>query len=233
MLVPQISIVMACFNEEKYVSRVIEQVLSQECVAEFIIIDDASTDKSYEIMKSFQDPRIIILRNKSNLGKGACIKRGLESATKNIVGIQDADLEYDPKEYLRMIQPLIEGKADAVFGSRFLTFGSRRVLFYWHRLGNQFLTFLVNVVTNLDLTDMETCFKFISLDFAKRLEVKENRFGIEPEVTIKLARMKARIYEVPISYSGRTYEEGKKIGWKDGFSAIFCIIKYGLLLRRS
>jgi glycosyltransferase involved in cell wall biosynthesis len=221
-----LSIVIPCFNEERYVEKLLRQVLSQRCVDEVIIVDDASTDGSLEIIRSIRDKRLVILSNKFNQGKGACVRQGFEIARSDVIGIQDADLEYNPSEYSRLIKPIEDGRADAVFGSRFLTFESRRVLFFWHRVGNQFLTLLANITSNLDLTDMETCFKFISSDFAKGLDIQEKRFGLEPEITLKLSKMRARIYEVPISYSGRTYQEGKKIGWKDGVSTLYCIAKY-------
>jgi glycosyltransferase involved in cell wall biosynthesis len=224
----KLSVVMACYNEDRYIASVVSKVLAQPQVAELIIVDDASSDKSFEILQSFNDSRLVLIQNISNQGKGYCIRKAIELARMEIIGIQDADLEYDPQEYSRLLKPFKDGKADAVFGSRFLTYDSRRVLFFWHRLGNKFLTTLTNLVTNLDLTDMETCFKFFHRDFAKRLDIQEKRFGLEPEITIKLARMNARIYEVPISYNGRTYEEGKKIGWKDGIAAIFCILKYAI-----
>ena len=160
------------------------------------------------------------------MGKGFSVSRGFALANKPYVIVQDADLEYDPDEYPVLMKPLLEGKADVVFGSRFLSSSSRRVLYYWHRLGNNFLTVLSNIATNIDLTDMETCYKVMKIDIAKSLEIRENRFGIEPEITAKIAAMRVRIFEVPISYNGRTYEQGKKITWKDGFSALRCIFKY-------
>jgi glycosyltransferase involved in cell wall biosynthesis len=163
-----------------------------------------------------------------NVGKGASVWTGIQIAQAPYVVIQDADLEYSPEEYGRLLAPIIDGRADAVFGSRFLTYEARRALYYWHRLGNNFLTTLSNMFTNLDLTDMETCYKIMKREYALRLQIQEKRFGIEPEITAKLAKMKIKIYEVPISYQGRTYAEGKKITWKDGFRAIYCILKYNL-----
>jgi glycosyltransferase involved in cell wall biosynthesis len=202
-------------------------------VNELIIINDASTDRTLEEILMVDDPRIILLTNSKNLGKGASVRKAFEIASSEFILIQDADLEYSPEEYPRLLQPLLDGYADAVFGSRFLAFGSRRALYFWHSMGNKFLTFLSNAFTNLYLTDMETCYKVMRLEFAKNLNIQEDRFGMEPEITAKLARMEAKIYEVAVSYHGRTYEEGKKITWKDGFSAIRCILKYNLGSNRN
>jgi glycosyltransferase involved in cell wall biosynthesis len=223
-----LSVIVPCYNEEKTIKQLITRVLEQEVVREIIVINDASTDNSAQLIKEIQDKRVLYLENFKNLGKGASVKKGFNLATSEYVLIQDADLEYSPEEYPRLLKPLESGFADAVFGSRFLTFESRRALYFWHRVGNKFLTLLSNMFTNIDLTDMETCYKVIRTDFAKRIDIKESRFGLEPELTAKLAKMDARIYEVAISYRGRTYLEGKKITWKDGFSAIRCIIKYNL-----
>jgi glycosyltransferase involved in cell wall biosynthesis len=223
-----LSVIVPCYNEEKTIKQLITRVLEQEVVREIIVINDASTDNSAQLIKEIQDKRVLYLENFKNLGKGASVKKGFNLATSEYVLIQDADLEYSPEEYPRLLKPLESGFADAVFGSRFLTFESRRALYFWHRVGNKFLTLLSNMFTNIDLTDMETCYKVIRTDFAKRIDIKESRFGLEPELTAKLAKMDARIYEVAISYRGRTYLEGKKITWKDGFSAIRCIVKYNL-----
>lgn len=221
-----LSVIIPCYNEEKTIGQLLIRVLRQGSVGEVIIIDDFSSDASCLEIEKVKDSRITLVKNSKNLGKGASVAKGISLCGQEFVIIQDADLEYSPEEYSRLLAPMLDGRADAVFGSRFLTYEARRALYYWHRLGNKFLTTLSNVFTNLDLTDMETCYKLMRIDFAKRLEIKENRFGLEPEITAKLAAMKARVYEVPISYQGRTYEEGKKITWKDGFSAIYCIIKY-------
>jgi glycosyltransferase involved in cell wall biosynthesis len=208
--------------------EIVSRVLSQESVREVLVINDASTDRSLEKLSLIEDQRVTIINNPKNLGKGASVKVGFMNATSQFVLIQDADLEYSPEEYPRLLKPLQEGFADAVFGSRFLTYESRRALYFWHSLGNRFLTLLSNAFTNIYLTDMETCYKVMKVEFAQSLNIQENRFGLEPEITAKLAKMNARIYEVAISYQGRTYSEGKKITWKDGFSAIRCVIKYNL-----
>lgn len=221
-----LSVIIPCFNEEKTIQDLLLEVLRQKSVYEVIIIDDCSTDRSYEIIKKIKNSKIKLLKNDKNLGKGASVRRGFEHAGAKYVIIQDADLEYSPTEYERLLKPLVEGYADAVFGSRFLTFESRRAIYYWHSMGNKLLTFLSNAFTNLYLTDMETCYKVMRLEYAKKINIQENRFGIEPEITAKLAKMNARIYEVAISYKGRTYAEGKKITWRDGISAIRCILKY-------
>jgi glycosyltransferase involved in cell wall biosynthesis len=226
---PSLTVVVPCYNEEKTIKQLITRVLEQDAVREVIIINDASTDNSLKLIKEFQDQRIVCLENATNLGKGASVKKGFQIATSEYVLIQDADLEYSPEEYPRLLNPLVSGYADVVFGSRFLTYDSRRALYFWHRVGNKFLTLLSNMFTNIDLTDMETCYKVMRTDIAKQIDIKEKRFGLEPELTAKLAKMKVRIYEVGLSYRGRTYLEGKKITWKDGISAIRCIIKYNLL----
>jgi glycosyltransferase involved in cell wall biosynthesis len=225
---PSLTVVVPCYNEEDTIKQLITRVLEQDAVREVIIINDASTDNSPKLIKEFQDQRIVCLENSINLGKGASVKKGFQIATSEYVLIQDADLEYSPEEYPRLLNPLVSGYADVVFGSRFLTYDSRRALYFWHRVGNKFLTLLSNMFTNIDLTDMETCYKVMRTDIAKQIDIKEKRFGLEPELTAKLAKMKVRIYEVGISYRGRTYLEGKKITWKDGISAIRCIIKYNV-----
>lgn len=221
-----LSVIIPCFNEEKTIHDLILEVLRQKSVYEVIVIDDCSTDRSYEIIKKIKDSKIKLFKNEKNFGKGASVRRGFEHAGAKYVIIQDADLEYSPTEYARLLKPLVEGYADAVFGSRFLTYESRRAIYYWHSMGNRLLTFLSNAFTNIYLTDMETCYKLMRLEYAKKLNIQEKRFGIEPEITAKLAKMNARIYEVAISYKGRTYAEGKKITWRDGISAIRCILKY-------
>jgi glycosyltransferase involved in cell wall biosynthesis len=221
-----LSVIIPCFNEEKTILTLIARVLEQESVGEVIVIDDCSTDRSLELLRTVNDQRCVILTQSRNQGKGAAVSRGFSSANLDYCVIQDADLEYDPSDYKALLEPLIVGKADVVFGSRFTSSGSRRALYFWHRMGNNFLTLISNMFTNIDLTDMETCYKMMKTKYAKLLDIQEPRFGIEPEMTAKLAAMRLRIFEVPISYNGRTYEEGKKITWKDGFSAIRCIWKY-------
>lgn len=223
-----LSVVIPCFNEEVTIVEIISRVLEQPCVREVIVVDDASTDKSRQVISQVLDSKVKLLSNSINMGKGACVRKGFELASADYVLIQDADLEYSPEEYARLLDPLESGYADAVFGSRFLSHGSRRALYFWHSMGNRILTNLSNAFSNLYLTDMETCYKVIRTDFAKKLNLQEKRFGIEPEITAKLAKLNARIYEVGISYHGRTYEEGKKITWKDGLSAVRCILKYNL-----
>jgi glycosyltransferase involved in cell wall biosynthesis len=226
-----LTVVIPCFNEQNTIFELVERVLHQDCVQELVIVDDGSTDNSYKILLTIKDPRLKLISNSMNIGKGASVRKGFEIATSDYVLVQDADLEYSPEEYPRLLKPLEEGFADAVFGSRFLSFESRRALYFWHSMGNRILTFISNALTNIYLTDMETCYKVIRTEIARKLEIKENRFGLEPEITAKLARMNARIYEVAISYRGRTYAEGKKITWKDGLSAIRCVLKYNLFTR--
>ena len=223
-----LTVIVPCYNEEATIQELLMRVLKQDSVRELIVINDGSSDESKNVINSVDDPRIIFINNEKNLGKGASVRKALDIASSDFVLIQDADLEYSPEEYPRLLKPLWEGYADAVFGSRFLTFESRRALYFWHSMGNRFLTLFSNALTNIYLTDMETCYKVIRVEFARKLDIKENRFGLEPEITAKLAKMDARIYEVAISYKGRTYQEGKKITWKDGLSAARCIIKYNL-----
>lgn len=223
-----LSVVVPCFNEEATLHKLLSRVLEQKCVGQVLLIDDGSSDKSVEIASQIVDPRLVIHKKKKNEGKGAAIRDGYQLATLPFVVIQDADLEYDPKEYTKLLKPLIEGNAEAVYGSRFLSSGERRAVYFWHRVGNQFLTLLSNMFTNIDLTDMETCYKMMKTPIAKKLKIVEQRFGLEPEITARLSKLDVRIYEVPISYYGRTYDEGKKITWKDGFSAIRCIVKYNI-----
>lgn len=230
-LQPRASVVMPLYNEAASVHRILEEVLRQPSVAEVIVVDDCSTDESPEIVLQIaeSEPRIKLIRHAHNMGKGAALRTGIGKASADIVLIQDADLEYDPADYAALLKPILSGKADAVFGSRFIGSHEHRVLYFWHSLGNQFLTLLSNMTTNLNLTDMEACYKVFKRELIQSVTLEENRFGIEPEIVAKIARTGARIYEVAISYHGRTYAEGKKIGWKDGLSALRCILKYGLL----
>jgi glycosyltransferase involved in cell wall biosynthesis len=223
-----LSVVIPCFNEEKTLEELIGRVLQEENVAEVILVDDGSSDSSVSIAQGIRDSRIIVKSKSKNEGKGSAIRDGFQIASSPFVIIQDADLEYDPRDYSRLLKPLMEGNADVVYGSRFLSSGERRAVYFWHRVGNNLLTLMSNMFTNIDLTDMETCYKVMKTSVAKQLVIKEQRFGLEPEMTARLAKMNLRIYEVPISYYGRTYEEGKKITWKDGFSALRCIIKYNV-----
>jgi glycosyltransferase involved in cell wall biosynthesis len=226
---PCLSVIMAVYNEEATVSTIVENVLEQRPVKELIVVDDCSRDKTWEqLQKWVSEPRVKLLRHTENQGKGAAIRSGMQAASSAILIIQDADNEYDPREYYVVLNPILIGKADVVFGSRFLGASGHRVLYYWHAVGNKFLTMLSNMVTNLNLTDMETCYKAFKREVLNGIKLEENRFGFEPEITAKLSKLKLRIYEVAISYNGRTYEEGKKINWRDGFSALRCILKYNL-----
>ena len=226
--IKNLSLIMPAYNEKNTISQTITKVLQLDFLHELIIVDDFSTDGTREFLKNVNDPRIVIIFHDKNQGKGAALQTGFKRATGEFVGVQDADLEYDPNDLEKFLTPLVNGQADAVFGSRFRSGEVGRVLYYWHSLGNKFLTTISNMTTNLNLTDMETCYKVIRKDLLDSIELKEQRFGFEPEITAKLAKKGARVYEVGISYYGRTYEEGKKIGWKDGVRAIYCILKYGL-----
>lgn len=224
---PILSVVMPAFNEAATINEIVSRVLAQSVVGELIIVDDASEDDTYNKVSPYSaDERVRIIRHTKNQGKGAAIKSAVPHVKYPFVIIQDADLEYDPSQYDRIIQPLLLGNADVVYGSRFQTGEVRRVLYFWHYVGNQFLTLLSNAFTNLNLSDMETCFKAMKTEYFQLLNLKEKRFGVEPEITAKLAALKARFFEVSISYFGRTYEEGKKIHAKDGFRAIYCILFY-------
>lgn len=231
----KLSIIIPAFNESRTIKLILkkidEVVLIQELKKEIIVIDDFSSDNTVEILNEYclnnSHQSIRIIKHTYNQGKGAALQTGIQHATGEIVIIQDADLEYDPNDYNILIKPILESFADVVYGSRFIGAGPHRVMFFWHSIGNKILTFLSNIMTNLNLTDMETCYKVFKREFIQSLVLREKRFGFEPEVTSKLAKIKGiRIYEVGISYFGRTYEEGKKIGWRDGFRAIYCILKY-------
>ena len=224
-----LSVVVPCFNEISTIGEVINNILESPInPKEIIIVDDFSTDGSREYLKKIKNKNIKIILNEKNLGKGAALSKGIKFAKGQIVIIQDADLEYDPNEYSNVIGPILNGKADIVYGSRFQGGRPHRVVYFWHRVGNGFLTILSNLFTDLNLTDMETCYKAFRSDIIKNIRIEEKRFGFEPEITAKISKLNCRIYEVGISYYGRTYKEGKKIGWKDGFRAIYCILKYNL-----
>ena len=225
---PCLSVIMPVFNEAATVADVIKTVLAQRPVRQLVIVDDASSDGTWEQLQplALNEPRVKLIRHELNQGKGAALRTGFALATADIVVVQDADLEYDPAEYHRLLAPILSGKADVVFGSRFLGASAHRVLYYWHSVGNQMLTTLSNMATDLNLTDMETCYKTFRREIIQKIKIEENRFGFEPEITAKVARSNARIYEVAISYSGRTYMEGKKIGWRDGIHALWCIFRY-------
>ena len=227
---PCLSVVMPVYNEAQTVAEVIRTVLAQPLVAELICVDDCSRDGSLGVLQKLAatEPRMRVASHDVNQGKGAALRTGIALATAPLVIIQDADLEYDPREYPRMLEPILENRADVVFGSRFTGSEAHRVLYFWHSVGNNFLTLLSNMFTNLNLTDMETCYKAFRREIIQKITIEENRFGFEPEITAKVARTGVRIYEVSVSYHGRTYAEGKKIGWRDGFSAIRCIVRYGL-----
>jgi glycosyltransferase involved in cell wall biosynthesis len=225
---PSLSVVMPCFNEEATLDEIVERVLESPWTGELIIVDDGSTDGTREILAGFDDPRVRVLLQPCNQGKGAALRRGFSEATMPFTIVQDADLEYDPAEYGVLLEPLVDGRADVVYGSRFQGAGAHRVLYFWHSLGNKLLTLLSNAFTDLNLTDMETCYKVFRTEVIQSIDIEEDRFGFEPEITAKVSRRRLRIYEVGISYSGRTYDEGKKIGWKDGLRALYCIVKYGV-----
>jgi glycosyltransferase involved in cell wall biosynthesis len=231
----KLSIVIPVYNEKKTIKKLLKRVeaVDLELSKEIIIIDDGSSDGTRDVLKDLEKGKYKIIFQNKNQGKGVALKKGFMEATGDIVMVQDADLEYEPNEYPRILDPILSGDADVVYGSRFLGYGSQRVLFFWHSLANKFLTFLSNMLTDLTLTDMETCYKVFKKEVVDSFKhkLKAKRFGIEPELTAKVARGKWRIYEVGISYKGRTYDEGKKINWKDGFAAIWHILKYNIFSR--
>ena len=229
------SIVIPCYNEKRTIASLLERVLSanlpEKVEREVIVVDDCSTDGTRETLAGISDRRVKVLRHEKNLGKGAALRTGFARAAGDVVVVQDADLEYNPGEYGKLLKPILDGRADVVYGSRFMTTDERRILYYSHFVGNRFLTFASNVFTNMNLSDMETCYKMFRKEVLQKITIRENRFGFEPEITAKVARLKCRVYEVGISYSGRTYEEGKKIGLRDAIRALWCIVKYNVWMR--
>ena len=224
---------MPCYNESATIGEIVKRVLASPHTAELVIVDDGSTDGTRDLLAAYDDERVRVVLQPHNQGKGAAIRRGFQEASAEFVIVQDADLEYDPVDYDLVLEPLFAGLADVVYGSRFQSGRPRRVLYFWHSVANRMLTLLSNMFTDLNLTDMETCFKAFRTDVVKGLDLREDRFGIEPEITAKVAAGGWRVWEVGISYSGRTYAEGKKINWRDGVAAVRCIVKYGIETRRS
>ena len=226
----KLSVVMPVYNERATLRAVIDRVLAVSPAVELLCVDDGSSDGSRQILAEIeqQHAEVKVFLQPRNLGKGAALRRGIREATGDYLIIQDADLEYDPCDYHLLLGPLLSGQADVVYGSRFMGSGPHRVLYFWHSVGNWLLTLISNMITNLNLTDMETCYKAFRREVIQSIPLEEDRFGFEPEVTVKIAKRRLRVYEVGISYSGRTYAEGKKIGWKDGFRALWCLLKYGI-----
>jgi len=229
----KLSVIIPCYNEARTIRPIVDRVIDAPVEEiEIIIIDDGSTDGTREVLKKEIEPLVDkVLYHEMNMGKGSALRAGFREATGDVVIVQDADLEYDPQELPLLMGPIREGKADVVFGSRFMGGGPHRVVYFWHMVGNRFLTLLSNMLTNINLTDIETCYKMFRREVIQSIKIQENRFGFEPEITAKVARGGYRIYEVGISYHGRTYAEGKKIGWKDGFKAIYAILKYNMWRR--
>ena len=228
---PCLSVVVPCYDEATTVVELLRRVLASPWVAEVIVVDDGSTDGTRELLAEVSDPMVRVILHERNQGKGAALRTGFAAATADYVIVQDADLEYDPAEYGELMAPLEDGRADVVYGSRFVSSRPHRVLYFWHSLGNRLLTLLSNMFTDLNLTDMETCYKAFRREVIQSIDIQEDRFGFEPEVTAKLAQQRLRIFEVGISYSGRTYADGKKIGWRDGVRAVSCIVKYSAVGR--
>jgi len=226
----KLSVVMPVYNEQATLREVVARVLAVPLEVELICVDDGSRDGSREILAELQidHPQIRVMLQPKNMGKGAALRCGIQEATGDFIIIQDADLEYDPSDYPALLGPLIEDKADVVYGSRFLGSGPHRVLYFWHSVGNWILTLISNALTNMNMTDMETCYKVFRREILQSIPIEEDRFGFEPEITVKISKRRLRVYEVGIGYWGRTYEEGKKIGWRDGFRALWCLLKYSL-----
>lgn len=226
----KLSVIVPVFNEAETIDRIVERILAIPIDTEIILVDDGSTDGTHQKLESIREiENVRVLYHEKNCGKGASLRTGFAAAAGDLVIVQDADLEYDPNDYERLIQPIVEDKADVVYGSRFASGHAHRVLYFWHYVGNKMLTIISNSLTNLNLTDMEVGYKVFRRKIIEKITIEENRFGFEPEITAKIARLQCRIYEVGISYSGRTYDEGKKIGWRDGLWALWCIIKYNIL----